>query len=118
MDHGDETFVCLVVSRCDSAVLFEIAEEVLDEMSPAIHGEVAGYGTLAVGLRWDHRGGSAVVELLAEPVIVEAFVSDQRADLDPGDQGSDALTIMALAGQQNETGEIAEAIDQGDDLAR
>lgn len=47
-DECSEAFVCLVVTGCDAPELFEITEEVLDEMTPSVHGEVTGNGRLAI----------------------------------------------------------------------
>src|SRR3712207_3146914 len=87
-------------------------------MAPAVHVAVEADGSLAVGLGQDHRGGAAVVQLRSEPVGVEGFVAEQSAEDNTLDQRLHADGVVALAGQQNEAHQIAERIDQGDDLGR
>ena len=49
-DKRFEALVGLFIARCDSSKLFEIAEEILDEMRPAIRGEVTGMRSLRSAL--------------------------------------------------------------------
>jgi hypothetical protein len=98
--------------------LFDVAEEVFDEMAPTVHGEVAGNGCLAIGLGRDHGECPALVEFVAKPVVVESLVADQRADHDTVEQRRDADAVMALPRQEDEARKVAQCIDQGDDLGR
>lgn len=116
MDHGCEAVVGLVAARCDATELLEITEEVLDQMTPSVHREIALDIVGPVGLGRDHRERAAVVEFLAQPVMVEALVGDEGANLDPVEQRFGADAVVALARQQQETGQVAKRIDQGDDL--
>ena len=61
MDHGCEAFVRFVIARGDSAEFLDFAEEILDQMSPLVHLEVAGNADRPVGLGRDHGHRAAVV---------------------------------------------------------
>jgi hypothetical protein len=105
-------------SACDAAEFLEIAEDILDQMTPSIHREIAMDVSRPVGFGRDDGGGATFVHLGAQPVIVEGLVADQRGKIDDGDQRCNADAIMALAGQQDEADQIAECIDQRHDLDR
>src|SRR6185312_15957488 len=118
MDHGGEARVGLVVSGGDSAEGFEAAEEVLDEVAPSIHVEVARDGMSAVGFGRDDRGCAPVGQFGAQPIDIEGLVAEERGEVDVLDERRDAEAVVALTGQQDEAGEIAQRIDQRDDLGR
>ncbi len=103
----------LVVAGGDPAKVLDGAEEVFDEVTPAIHREVARDVGLAIGLGRNHGEGAAFVEFAAKPIIVEALVADQRADGDAIEQRLNAVAVMPLARQEDETREIAQRVDQG-----
>ena len=109
MDHGGEARVGLVVSGGDSAEGFEAAEEILDEMAPAIHVEVARDGMSAVGFGRDDRGCAPVGQFGAQPIDIEGLVAEERGEVDVLDERRDAEAVVALTGQQDEAGEIASA---------
>ena len=53
---------------------------------------------------------------LAQPVVVEGFVAEERLKSETGDQRLDTDTVVTLAGQKDEANEIAEGVDQGHDF--
>ena len=116
MDGGGEADVGFVIAGGDATELLGIAEEVLDQVAPAIDREVAGDRADAVGLGRDDGRRPSVVQVGADPVDVESLVGDQGVELDTGDQRLDADTVVALARQQDKAGQIAQGIDQGHDL--
>ena len=61
-DEGCEAFIFLVITRCDASDLFEIAEEVLDEMPPSIHDKVTGDCVLSIRFRRDDGFGLCFAE--------------------------------------------------------
>ena len=81
----------------------------LDEMT--IDGEIAGDFLLTIRFGRDHGESAARGEFAANPVIVEAFIADQRVDCDAVEQRLDADSVVALAGQENETRQIAQRVD-------
>src|SRR5215212_1581853 len=116
MDGSGVAGVGFVVAGGDGPELLQLGEGVLDEVAPAVHVTVEVDGGLAVGLGRDHRGGAAIVKLCSEPVGVEGFVAEQSAEGDALDQRPHADAVVALAGQQHEAHQIAEGVNEGDDL--
>src|SRR3712207_5378997 len=116
MDGGSVAGVGFVVAGGDGPELLQLGEGVLDEVAPAVHVTVEVDGGFAVGLGWDNRGGTTIVEARPEPVRVERFVAEQSAEGDALDQRRHADAVVALAGQQDEAHQIAEGVDEGDDL--
>lgn len=115
-DEGGEAFVRLFVARCDASELFEIAEKILDEMPPAIHGEVTGDDVLAIRFRRDDGLGFGLAEQFTQTVVVEPLVGQQRLHVDAFYQVGCCDAVVTLSGKQNEAGEVSEPIDEGDDL--
>ncbi len=70
-DEGGDSFVSLFAARRDASDLFEIAEEILDEMPPTIHGEVTGYNALAIRFRRDDGLGFGLAEQFTQTVVVQ-----------------------------------------------
>src|SRR3712207_4845090 len=116
MDGGGVAGVGLVVAGGDGTELLQPCEGVLDEVAPAVHVAVEADGGSAVGLGRDHRDGATVVKLRPEPVGVEGFVAEQGAESDALDQRLHTNGVVALAGQQGEARQIAESVDEGEDL--
>ena len=118
MDHGFEALVGFVVSRGDAAEFLELAEEILDQMPPLVPLDIVGNADGSVGFGRDHRHGAPVGQLGAEPVTVEGFIGEQGGKVELGQQGGDTHAVVALSRQENEAHEIAQRIDQSDDLGR
>src|SRR6056297_3189536 len=72
----------------------------------------------AVRLRRDDRRRAARLERLQQPVRVERLVRQEGAEQDILDERGCAPQVVRLARQQHEVGQVAQAIDQGDDLGR
>src|ERR1700736_665436 len=53
---------------------------------------------------------------LAQPVVVEGFVADERRKIEAGDQRLNTDAVVTLTGQKDEANEIAESVDQGHDF--
>lgn len=117
-DECGEAFICFVIPCCDASELFEIAEEVLDEMPPAIHGEITRNEVLAIRFRRNDGLDFLFAEQLAQTIVVESLVGQQRLHVDAFDQVWRGDAVVTLAGEQNEAGEVAECIDKRDDLRR
>src|SRR5918998_917896 len=80
MDGGGVAGVGFVAAGGDGPELLQLGEAVLDQVAPAVHVAVEVDGALAVGLGWDHRGGTTIVEVRPEPVGVEGLVAEQGVD--------------------------------------
>jgi hypothetical protein len=118
MNHCRETRVSFLVSRSDTAELFEFAEEIFNEMAPAVHVEVTFDGLGPVGFRRDDDHGAAVVQFGAQPIHIEGFVGEQSFKVDALDQRCDTDTVVTLARHQDEARKIAQRIDQRQDFGR
>lgn len=73
-DKGFEALICLVVTGCDASELFKIAEEVLDEMPPAIHGEITMDEVFAIRFRRYDGLDFCFAEHLTQTIVVEPLV--------------------------------------------
>ncbi len=60
--------------------------------------------------------GASFCERPAERVVVERLVGDQGVDEEAAKQRIDADAVMTLAGQEHEASEVAERVDQRQDL--
>lgn len=61
---------------------------------------------------------TALVEVFDDPVRIEGFVGDQRAEFNVLDQRGNANRVVTLSGQEDEADQIAEGIGQREDLGR
>lgn len=118
MDHSAEALIGLVVARGNAPERFETAEEVFDEMAPAVHVEVAGDGLRPMGLGRDDCRRAPLVQFGAQPINIEGLVGQQRGEIEVLDQRRDTDAIVSLARQEDEAHQIAERIDQRHDLGR
>src|SRR3954471_15586826 len=118
MDDCGEARVGFVVARGDAAELLDLAEEVLDQMAPLVHLEIAGNVGGPIGLWRDHGQGATLVQVSADPVAVEGLVRQQGSEIEIRQQRSDADAVVSLPRQQDEAHEIAQRIHQSDDLGR
>src|SRR4029077_3860742 len=107
-----------VGAQGDTLELLEFAEEVFDQVAPFVHlGVDLERGGAARMLR-DHDFGAAPVEGGDDVIAVEGLVGDQGGELDALDQWRDPHRVVALAGQQHESDEVAERIGEGQDFGR
>src|SRR3954465_1532483 len=118
MEGSGVAGVGFVIAGGDSPELLQLGEGVLDKMAPTVHLPVEADHGLAVGLGWDDRGGTTLIQLRPEPVDVERLVAEQSAEGDTLDQRRHADAVVALAGQQDEAYEVAESVGQVNDLGR
>jgi hypothetical protein len=109
--------LAVTVAGGDAPELLDPLEEVLDEMAPLVHLGVVWDRRFAVRLGRDDGNRAAVFERRAQGVVIKRLVGEESAEIDAGDQRFDADTVVALSGQQNEAGEIAQRVDQRDDFA-
>lgn len=118
MDHCGKAGIGLFVARGDPPKRLELAEEIFHQVSPTIHREVARYAACPIGFGWDDGESPSLVQIGAKPIIVEGFVGDQRREVDVCEQRFDTDAVVALARQKDEARQIAEGVDQRDDLGR
>ena len=87
MDDGGEALIGFVGAHGDAFELLELAEEVLDQMTPFVH---FGVDRQVLGSAWmlrDDDLGSPFVEIGDDGVAVESFVGDQAPKLNPSIRG-------------------------------
>src|SRR5450631_104575 len=118
MDDGFKALVGFVGAHGDSLELFELAEEILDQMAPFVE---LGVERQRCGTSWmlrDDDLGTALVQVGDDCIAVEGLVGDQSAEGEAIDERRDTDRIETMAGQENEAHEITERIGEGEDLGR
>jgi hypothetical protein len=116
VDHGFEAAVCLVGSHCYAFEFLQLAEEVLDQMTPFVDVLVDIDRLGAPLMLRDDDLRPAFVQVFDDPVGIESLVGDQAAEFDILDQGRDADSIEAVAGQKDKSHQIAERVGQREDF--
>lgn len=116
MDDGVEALVGFVCAHGDALELLELAEEVLDEMTPFVHLRFARQWFGAARMLGDDNPGATIVEVGDDGVAVEGLVGDQRAESDAVDERRHADGIVAMAGHQDEADKVAERVGQREDF--
>ena len=116
VDGSGEAGVGFVGAGGEAAELFDPLEEVLDQVSPIIHFCVVGNRRFAIRLGWDHSNSAPLVEYGAQGIVVESFVGDESLEIDARDQRFDTDAVVTLAGQQDKARQVAQRVDESDDL--
>ena len=116
VDHGFEAAVCLVGSHCYAFEFLQLAEEVLDQMTPFVDVLVDIDRLGAPLMLRDDDLRPSFVQVFDDPVGIESLVCDQAAEFDILDQGRDADSIEAVAGQKDKPHQIAERVGQREDF--
>ena len=98
IDHRFETCVGFVASHGYALELFQLAEEILDQMAPLIDVLVDVERLGSPGMLRDHDLSRAFVQLFDDPIGIEGLVGDQAAKFDILDQRLDANGVKAMAG--------------------
>lgn len=112
VDHSSVALISFLVSGGDPLECFEAAEEVLDEVPPAISVQVAFDLLLSVRFGRDHRNSASFVQLGSQPVCVESLVSEENIEFNVLDQQFHSDEVVALARHQYETGQVSQRIYQ------
>ena len=73
---------------------------------------------MPVRFRWDHSACATRVQFFQEPIRIERFIRQKRAERDLPDQWRDAFHVMRLTGQQQKADQVAKRIDKGHDFCR
>ena len=118
VDRSGEAGVGLVVSSGDPAELLEPLEEVFDQVTPFVHLGVVRDRRFAVRLRRNDGQGASFIESGAQAVLVERLVGDESIKIDARYKRLDPDAVVPLARQQDEARQIAQRIDERDDLGR
>ena len=116
VDHRLETAVCLVGSHCYAFEVLQLAEEVLDQVTPFVIVLVDIERLGAPGMLRDDDLGLALVHVFDDPIGIKSLVSDQATEFDVLGQGRDADGVKAMAGELNEPHQIPECVGQREDF--
>ena len=116
MDSGLEAFVGFVAAHGDTFEFLELAEEVLDQMTPLVHLGVDRERLASTRVLGDHDLGAACIEIGDDGVAVEGRVGDEGAEVARLQQRFDPDRVVALPGQQNKPDESAERVGQSEDF--
>src|SRR5260370_36988163 len=71
MDHGGEALVGFLVARGHAAERLDFAEEMFDQMTPAVHMEITGDELLAGGFGRNDGNGDPFVQFGPQPINFE-----------------------------------------------
>lgn len=118
MDHSREAAVGFVCAHGDAFELFELTEEILDQMTPFIHLLIDLEGLCTTRVLRDDGLGATFVDLGDYDVAVESLVGDQRTETNTVNKRWNTDRVEAMTGQENETYEIAERVGEGEDFGR
>src|SRR3712207_455540 len=118
MDHSREARVGFVVARRNPSEALQLAKEVLDQVTPAVHGKIALDAPPAARLGRNHRNRAPVIQLGSQPIIVKRLVGDQRRDLGLTKQRRNRDAVVPLTRHKDKAHQIAKRVHQRHDLAR
>jgi len=118
VDCSGKALICLVVSSGDPAELLEPLEEVFDQVTPLVHLGVVGDRRFAIRLRGNDGQRASFIESGAQGVLVERLVGDESIKIDADNKRFDADAVVPLPRQQDEARQIAQRIDERNDLSR
>lgn len=107
-----------VVTRGDSAEVFECVEEPFDEIAFAIEDEIALPLNEAVGLGRDDRFDASGLKGQNQSIRVISFVREKRLGSEVFDQRLRLTQIRGLPRGQREGDGVAQSIDESMNLGR
>ena len=117
MERGEEIPRGLIVARSDAAELFELAEEILDQVACLVECLIELAGRCPVLPRRDHGGFSGTRQPLEDAIVgIAGFVGDQDLGGHLRQQRISADEIMGLSRGQQEAQRIAEGVNQSVDF--
>ena len=115
-DERSEALVQFFIARCDAAEVFNAAEVAFNEIAVLILMPVIGCWRGAVGARRNDRFRATLGDVLAQLVSVKGFIGEHRIGIDVLQQRSSLRNVMCLPLGQDESGKVAQALDQRLDL--
>ena len=117
MDGCKEVARRLVVACRDGPVLFELGEEILDEMASLVEVLVERPLPTTVGFGWDDGGLLGRGQRIENPLVgVEGFVGDQHVGPHLRQETVGPDQIVSLTTAEAEPDRVAQRIDQRMDL--
>ena len=85
-------------------------------MAPLVHLAVIRNRLFAVTLRRDHRLSATLVQFRPQLVVVEGLVAEKGGKRQALEQRRNTLAVVPLARQQDEVDQIAQCVDESEDL--
>jgi len=116
MNHCGKACVCFVAPHGYPLELLDLTEEVFYQVAPLVNIGVNNERFRSPWMLGDNDFRAAFVEVFDNPIGVERFVSDQPAEIDAFDQGFNTDGIEAMTRQKLEAHQIAQGIDEGQNL--
>ena len=117
MDGGQEVSCRFVITRRNSAELFELTKEVLDEMTRPVPIFVVVALHCSIRLGRNHGRFSGLRQGLEHPFVgIIALVCDDDGRGESGQQRIRPFQITGLSRRQQKTGRMAQGIDGGVNL--
>jgi len=98
MDHGRETCVSFVRTQGNATEVFQIAEEILNQVPPSVHDRIYLKGLLSLWSLRDADQRTTGVHLFNDPVCVECFVRKKGLERQPPYQWLHADCVVAVSG--------------------
>jgi hypothetical protein len=103
MDRCEEVGRELVVAGGNAAEVFQPAEHALDGIAPAVEHTAERWLEAAIGLGWNVRRGTPLIDRLAHRVgIVTTVCDQQRVRWEQRQQGEGGAAIGGLAAAESE----------------
>src|SRR6266849_208012 len=118
MDVCGEALIGFVCAHCDAFEFLELAEEILDQVTPHVDLGVDRQGRGAPWMLGDDDLGAALVEVGNDGIAVEGLVGDEAVKGETVDERSNADRIETMAGHENEADEITKRVGQRQNFGR
>lgn len=117
IDGTEEVTGGLVVAGGNAAILLELVEELLNQMTRPVQVLVVFAPLFAATLGRNHDAFARVVQWINDPFLgIVRFVGDDGGGWRVGQQGIGTFQIMRLPRRQVKSGRIAQSIDGGMDF--
>jgi len=98
MDHGGKAGVGFVGTHGDTSEIFQIAEEILDQMPPTIHHLINLQRFFALWSLGNTNQRTALIHLVDDPVGIKCLIRQKRIELQPPDQRFNPDCIVTVSG--------------------
>ena len=118
LNDGAEAFIGFVGAGGNALELLHSAEEVLDEMSPPVHGPINRVWSRTARMLCDDSLRPACIEFFDDPVTIVGHVGNQRVEVKVFDERGNANSVKALARQKREANKVAKGVGEGNDFGR
>ena len=116
MDHGCEGLIGFIGPQGNALELLQLAEEVLDQVTPFVHLAVDVERDRAARMLGDDDLGAALVQVRDNVIAVERRVPNQRTEWNPIDERRNADCVEALPWQEHKAHQVAERVRERQDL--